>query len=278
MESGFFVMVLAAAVLHAVWNAVIKIQGDRLSVMATVTGTSGLCCLPFLFFLPFPDVESRPYIGASLVLHNAYYLFLITGYRYGDLGHIYPLARGVVPLLVTVISVFFLGERLTANGLVAIGLISLGLGILTTTRGVNRWKSAAAALATGACVALYTVIDSLGLRASGNPHSYTFWLFFLDGFPLLILVAARKRRETLNILRSSWPAGLSAGVISLIAIWMVMWALAFTPAPYVSALRETSVIFAVLIGVFFLKERLNLRRAAAVSCALAGAVLLRLAG
>ncbi len=277
MEFAVFVMVIAAALLHAVWNAVIKFQGDRLVVMAIVTGSSGFISLLALPFVAFPTLESWPYIGLSLVLHNIYYLFLISSYRLGDFSHVYPIARGVAPVVVTLISVLFLEESLTTAGLFAVALISLGLVALARVREpLSNWRPIAAALATGVCIALYTVTDGLGVRAAADPHSYTFGLFFLDGFPLVVLVALVKRRETLRVMRTHWLPGLFAGVVSLFAIWLVMWALALAPIAYVSALRETSTMFAVVIGVVFLKERLDLRRLAAVFCALAGSLLLKI--
>ncbi len=277
MEFAVFVMVIAAALLHAVWNAVIKFQGDRLVVMAIVTGSSGFISLLALPFVAFPTLESWPYIGLSLVLHNIYYLFLISSYRLGDFSHVYPIARGVAPVLVTLISVLFLEESLTTAGLFAVALISLGLVALARVREpLSNWRPIAAALATGVCIALYTVTDGLGVRAAADPHSYTFWLFFLDGFPLVLLVALVKRRETLRVMRTHWLPGLFAGVVSLFAIWMVMWALALAPIAYVSALRETSTMFAVIIGVVFLKEHLDLRRLAAVFCAMAGTLILKI--
>ena len=277
MELTVFVMVIAAALLHAVWNAVVKIQGDRLVVMAIVTGSSGLISLLALPFVAFPTLESWPYIGASLVLHNVYYLFLIASYRLGDFSHVYPIARGVAPLVVTLISVLLLGERLATAGLFAVVLISLGLIALAKVREpILNWRPVAAALATGVFIALYTVTDGLGVRAASDPHSYTFWLFFLDGFPLVLVVVLLKRRETLRVMRTNWMPGLFAGVVSLFAIWLVMWALALAPMAYVSALRETSTMFAVVIGVVFLKEHLDLRRLAAVFCAMAGSLLLKI--
>ncbi len=277
MEITVFAMVIAAALLHAVWNAVVKIQGDRLVVMAVVTGSSGVLSLLALPFVAFPTPESWPYIGISLVLHNIYYLLLVASYRLGDLSHVYPIARGVSPLVVTFISVFLLGERLTTTGLFAIALISLGLIALARVREpIQNWRPVAAALATGLFIALYTVTDGLGVRAAADPHSYTFWLFFLDGFPLVLVVILLKRRETLRVMRTNWVPGLVAGVVSLIAIWMVMWALALAPMAYVSALRETSTMFAVIIGVIFLKEQLDLRKLAAVFCAMAGSLILKI--
>ena len=162
-------------------------------------------------------------------------------------------------------------------GLFAVALISLGLIALAKVREpILNWRPVAAALATGVFIALYTVTDGLGVRAAADPHSYTFWLFFLDGFPLVLVVVLLKRRETLRVMRTSWVPGLFAGVVSLFAIWLVMWALALAPMAYVSALRETSTMFAVIIGVVFLKEHLDLRKLAAVFCAMAGSLLLKI--
>ena len=134
----------------------------------------------------------------------------------------------------------------------------------------------AAAVATGLLIALYTVTDGLGVRVAADPNSYTFWLFFLDGFPLVLVVALYKRRETLRVMRTNWVPGILAGVVSLFAIWIIMWALALAPMAYVSALRETSTVFAIVIGVVFLKEHLDLRRLVAVFCAMAGSLLLKI--
>ena len=277
METTVFLMVIGAALLHAVWNAIVKIQGDRLVVMAIVGGAGGVISLFALPFVAFPTIESWPHIGVSIVLHNAYYLALIVSYRFGDLSLVYPIARGTSPLVVTLISVLLLGEQLTSVELFAVGLISIGLIALVDARGESfDWRAVAAAVATGLLIALYTVTDGLGVRLAADPNSYTFWLFFLDAFPLALAVLLFKRKETLRVLRTNWVPGTVAGVVSLLAIWMIMWALSLAPMTYVSALRETSTVFAIAIGVLFLKEPFNLRRLVAVACAMAGSALLKI--
>ncbi len=278
MDLIVFAMVIAAAVMHAVWNAVVKIQDDRLVMMAMISGSAGICSLLVLPFVPLPSIEAWPYIGISLVLKNAYYLLLISAYRHGDLSHVYPIARGTAPIIVTLISVGILGETITQSGLLAVILIAVGLLSLAATRGqkaMANLKPVGFALATGLFIALYTVVDGLGARISGNPHSFTFWQFFLDGFPLVLFVLALRRREALNVVRANWAVGLFGGVVSLIAIWLVIWALTLAPMAYVSALRETGIVFAVMIGVVFLKERLDLRRFTAIFCTMAGSLLLK---
>ncbi len=277
MEITVFLMVIGAALLHAVWNAIVKIQGDRLVIMAIVSGFGGLLSLFALPFVAFPTIESWPYICVSIVLHNAYYLALIVSYRFGDLSLVYPIARGISPLVVTLISVLLLGEHISSVGLFAVAIISIGLIALVDAHGQSfNWRAVAAAVTTGLLIALYTVTDGLGVRVAADPNSYTFWLFFLDGFPLVLVVALYKRRETLRIMRTNWVPGILAGVVSLFAIWMIMWALSLAPMAYVSALRETSTVFAIVIGVVFLKESLNLRRLVAVACAMAGSALLKI--
>ena len=279
MDITVFLMVLGAALLHAVWNAIVKIQGDRLVIMAIISGSGGLLSLFALPFVAFPTIESWPYIGVSIVLHNAYYLALIVSYRFGDLSLVYPIARGISPLVVTLIAVLLLGEQITSGGLFAVALISIGLIALVDARAQSfDWRAVVAAVATGILIAFYTVTDALGVRVAADPNSYTFWLFFLDGFPLVLVVAFYKRKETLRIMRTNWVPGILAGVVSLFAIWIIMWALSLAPMTYVSALRETSTVFAIAIGVMFLKEPLNLRRLVAVACAMAGSVLLGLVG
>ncbi len=278
MDLIVFAMVIAAAVMHAVWNAVVKIQDDRLVMMAMISGSAGICSLLVLPFVPLPSIEAWPYIGISLVLKNAYYLLLISAYRHGDLSHVYPIARGTAPIIVTLISVGILGETITQSGLLAVILIAVGLLSLAATRGqkaMANLKPVGFALATGLFIALYTVVDGLGARISGNPHSFTFWQFFLDGFPLVLFVLSLRRRQALNVFRANWAVGLLGGVVSLIAIWLVIWALTLAPMAYVSALRETGIVFAVMIGVVFLKERLDLRRFTAIFCAMAGSLLLK---
>ena len=278
MDLIVFAMVLAAAVMHAVWNAVVKVQGDRLVMMAMISGWGGICSLLVLPFVPLPSIEVWPYIGISIVLKNAYYLLLISAYRHGDLSHVYPIARGTAPLIVTLISVGILGETLTPSGLFAVILIGVGVLSLAATRGQESFvnlKPAVFALATGIFIALYTVVDGLGARISGNPHSFIFWQFFLDGFPLVLFVLALRGRAALKVVRANWAVGLFGGVVSLIAIWLVIWAMTLAPMAYVSALRETSIVFAVLIGAVFLKERLDLRRLTAIFLTMAGSLILK---
>lgn len=271
-------MVLVAAVLHAVWNALVKVDGDRLAIMAVMMVSQAVVSVCVLPFVTFPSVDAWPYILASVALHNAYYLFLIMAYRYGDLSHVYPIARGSAPLLVATISVVFVGEVLSRQSMLSVALITFGVMSLALTRGasgIREPKAVLFALGTGLFIAGYTVVDGVGARLAGSAHGYTFWLFALDGLPLVALTIFIRKRAVLYQPRQFWVNGVSAGLASLVAYWIVIWAMTLAPFALVSALRETSVIFAVLFGIVFLKERLDLVRLVAIGTTLVGTVMLR---
>ena len=278
MTFTVFAMVLSAALLHAIWNALVKVQGDRLVVMAMIMVSGGVASLFVLPFVPFPAPAVWPYIWASLVLHNAYYLFLVMAYRYGDLSHVYPLARGSAPLIVAGLSVVFVGESLTRQGFLSVAVIGLGIMSLTLTRGASGFREPRAvlfALGTGCLIAVYTVVDGLGARLAESAHTYTFWLLAIDTIPLAAFVLWLRRGKAVREVRRSWKVGLLAGLTSLVAVWLVNWALTLAPLALVSALRESSIVFAVLFGVVFLKERLDLVRLAATITTLVGTVMLK---
>jgi drug/metabolite transporter (DMT)-like permease len=247
-------------------------------MMATIMGSQAVVVLFLLPFVAFPPAASWPYLWASIVLHNGYYFFLIMAYRYGDLSHVYPIARGSSPLIVAVVSVVFIGEVLSRQATLSVVLIGLGIISLALTRGASGFRDPRAvlfALGTGVFIAGYTVADGLGARLADSAHSYTVWLFALDGLPLVALTLWLRRGRALEEARKTWKAGVFAGLMSLAAYWIVIWAMTLAPMALVSAVRETSMIFAVLFGVFFLKERLDLARLASTAVTLIGAVMLK---
>lgn len=271
-------MVLSAGLLHAIWNTLVKVHGDRLVIMAMITTFGGIAALFMLPFVTFPAPTAWPFILASLILHNAYYLFLVAAYRYGDLSHVYPLARGSAPIIVAGMSVVFIGESLSRQGLLSVAVIGLGIMSLTLTRGAIGFKEPRAilfALGTGGFIAAYTVVDGLGARLAGSAHGYTFWLLALDTLPLAVIVFWLRRGKVIQEIRRSWKVGVMAALMSLVAVWLVNWALTLAPMALVSALRESSIVFAVLFGVFILKERLDLVRLFAITMTLVGTVMLK---
>lgn len=278
MTGTVFSMVLGAALLHAVWNALVKVNSDRLimvAIMMVSQAAIGLLALPFV---EFPTSAAWPYIWASTALHTAYFLFLTMAYRYGDLSHVYPISRGLAPLIVAFVSVIYIGDILTRQATLSIVIIALGIMSLTLTRGASGFREPKAiffALGTGVFIAGYTIVDGLGARLADSAHSYIFWLNIFDGIPITLIALYLRRNQVVAQVRTSWKVGVFSGIVSLMAYWIVLWAMTQAPMAMVSAVRETSMVFAVLFGVFFLKERLNLARLASIIVTLVGAVILK---
>lgn len=278
MEVHVFFLVLLAALCHATWNAFIKIDGDRLVFMAVMMAASGAAAISVTPFVPPPAPESWPYIVLSLLLHNGYIVFLLLAYRYGDLSHVYPLARGSAPLIVAFLSLTLLGEQLTGAALLGIFIMGAGIMSLSFTRGAQGLRDPWAvffALGTGLFIAGYTVTDGVGARLAGSAHSYSSWVLGLEVIPIVAFMLWRRGPRALPQIRRIWKPAMLMGLISLAAYWTVIWAMTVAPIALVAALRETSIIFVVLFGVLFLKERLSLARLAATFATLVGAVLLK---
>ena len=230
-------------------------------------------------FVAFPTPEAWPFILASTALHTAYFSFLVMAYRYGDLSHVYPIARGVAPLIVAVVSIAIVGEVLSHLAMLAIVIVALGIMSLTLTRGTSglgESKAILYALGTGVFISGYTIVDGLGARHADSAHSYIFWLNIFDGIPIIILALYLRWGQVMTEVRRSWKPGVLAGMVSLLAYWIVLWAMTLAPLAMVSAVRETSMVFAVLFGVLFLKEKVYTTRLVSIIVTLFGAVLLKI--
>ncbi len=279
MELPVFLIVLLAALLHASWNAFVKMNGDRVLFMAVMMAASGLIAFAVALFLPLPAVESWPYLATSVLIHIGYQVFLLSAYKFGDLSHVYPLARGSAPLIVALVSVFVIGEALDSQAMIAVVIMALGIMSLSLTRGAQKlWNPPAVffALGTGLFIAFYTLTDGIGARIAGNAHSYTVWMMGLQGIPFIAYVLATRRGQALPEIGRVWKTAALMGLMSLTAYWSVIWAMTVAPIALVAAVRETSIIFALLFGVFFLKERLSLLQLVATFMTLTGVVLLKI--
>lgn len=265
-------LVLVAAVMHATWNAIVKVGEDRLVAITTAMAVSGALAPILIVAGRAPAVESWPYIALSVVVHTGYFVLLARTYRFGDLSHSYPLARGIAPVLVAGGAAAVGAERLSLAEIAAIGVISSG--ILSLAFAGRRHPGAdsratAYALATGGLIALYTVSDGLGVRAAGDPMGYIGWLFLFSPLPVIALVVVRRRPGVLAIAVRGFRPAAVGGVLSFAAYGLVIWALSLGPMAHVSALRETSVVVAALIGSRLLGEPFGVRRVlAAVTVAL----------
>ncbi len=263
---------LGAAVLHACWNVLIKLEGDRLVVLGGFVTTHVAVGAVGVWFFPLPGPAVWPYILVGAVVHTGYKLFLSKAYDHGDFGLVYPIARGTAPLLVALFAWIWLGESLSPMGLVAVA--GMAAAILSLAhRGGWSPQAVAFALGTGLMIASYTVIDGSGARAMGNPHSYFLWLIIVDSLLFLAVVCARRENALARIARR-WRPGLLAGLMSIAAYWLVVWALSQTTMAMVSAVRETSVVFAALIATVMLKEGDARHRILAALAVAAGLVLL----
>ena len=278
LTAGVTLAVLGAALLHAGWNAMIKSGGDPLLNMALVTfaGSVLASVLALALQLAPPAPAAWPYIAASTVIHIGYYVTLAGAYRAGDLSHGYPIMRGTAPLLTALATWFTLGEALSAAAwagvlLICGGVLSLGLA----GRGANP-RAVAWALANAVLISLYTLADGAGVRVSGDALRYVVWVFVVHAVPFWLGVLALRRGEFLRHAARHWPRGLAAGAFSGLAYGIALWAMTRAPVAIVAALRETSVIFAALIGAWVLKEGRLAERLAGAALVLAGLVALRL--
>lgn len=280
MTPAVFAAVLAAAVMHATWNALVKARGDRFASLSIASLGMTLAAAPVLPFVPVPGPAVWPYIAGSLTVHVGYRLFLARAYEAGDLAQTYPLARGTAPLITTLGAAALLGEFPSPVTVGGIALLSLGT-ILMSRRGaadvgaVNR-RAASYALVTSGCIAAYTLIDGQGARLAATATSYAAWHFACDGVISMAVGFATRGRRMAASIADQWRIGLAAGVLSAASYWIAIWAMTKAPIASVAALRESSILFAMLISVLWLGERATPWRVASGLLILAGVAALRL--
>jgi drug/metabolite transporter (DMT)-like permease len=261
MEPVVFMAVLLAAAFHAGWNAIVKIDLDRFLSITLISLAATIVAMPILPFVAIPRAAAWPVLLFSLCLHTGYKLFLIQAYRAGDLGQVYPIARGAAPLLVSGVMLLVFGEKLTPAAMAGIALLASGICLMSVRGGRDRAKlekrAIGFALTTSIFIAGYTITDGLGARLNGDAHGYAVWLFVLDGLIMLGIMLALRGRRGLVALGPYWKSGLAGGTMALGAYWIVIWATTLAPIALVSALRESSVLFAAAISVFILREPLT---------------------
>ena len=273
--------VLLAAALHAVWNALIKVSGDRLVIMAVTTATTSVLVIPILFYLPSPAPASWPYLISSACVHSFYMLVLIKAYGLGDFAQVYPLSRGSAPLLTAMLGFLLLNESMEPSEMLGMLLIVAGIfGLaLETSAGVLQLSRPALfySLLTGLCITAYSLVDGMGVRLSGNSLSFILWMFFLDGFLVPLVALARRPRQLLiDTIKIVWKPGLMVSLLSTIGYAIIVWAFSQERIAPIAVLRETSVLFAMLISVLFIKEAFSALRALIIGLILGGIVMLGL--
>lgn len=266
--------VLGAALLHASWNAMLRSGADRLFTTTMMSVVVVGVCAVALPFVSHPAVPSWPYVLLSGVLHVGYYLFLIRAYREGDFVQTYPIARGSSPLVVTLGAALFANERLSLSTTLGVVLVACGILALAFEGGRFSLGSVPAALGTGGFIGAYSVTDGVGVRLSGTALGYAVWMCLVwgVGMPLLYVLFRDVKSLVRPLADNARAAG--AGLLSLLAYGLILWAMQYAPLGPVSALRETSVVFAALIGWLFLGQRVGLRRGVACVVIAAGAAWL----
>jgi phosphonate utilization associated putative membrane protein len=273
--------VLLGALLHASWNALVKSSTDKEMDTALIHLIGSLMAIPLVCWVGWPARSAWPYLAASITIHIGYYTALTGAYRHGDLGLTYPLMRGVAPLLVALSAGVTLGEQLTFLGWLGVLGISMGVLVLGLSQhAFEAPKAVAFALTNAVIIAIYTVVDGQGVRAAGTTlgatSQYVVTLFMFDGWPFALLIFARRGAALPRYARQRWPLASVGALASLGSYGIALWAMTRAPVAMVAALREVSVLFAVLIGALVLHEALTLRRLVGASVIITGVMALRL--
>lgn len=270
--------VLVGAFLHASWNALVKSSTDKSLDTALIHVLCSLYALPVCWCVGLPDPQVWPYIGTSLLVHVAYYFALAGAYRHGDLGLAYPLMRGTAPVLVALTSFVVLGEVLTPLAWVGVLGVSAGLLCLGVGGAMLRQKKALAfALSNAVLIAIYTVVEAKGARLSGHVLQYVALLFALDGWLFALLVLWHRKGAVMPYIRGRWRLAAGGAGASVASYSIALWAMTVAPVALIAALRETSVLFAAILGAWLLKEPWTRIRVFGTAFIVMGVMALRLA-
>ena len=277
MEFHVFVAVLFAAVLHAGWNAVIRRGGDRFQGMLLLTATQGVMAIAMAALVPLPNGIVWVWVLGSGLVHTMYKLFLAAAYQHGDLSRVYPIARGAAPMIVVIVGFYVLADTIETKEYVGIGLI--GVGVMMMARGVfssgESRRLLPLALGSAVCTAGYSILDGLGARVAMDATMFTAWLFIFDAMFFSMYSLISRGTVVFKASPRAWSIGAFAGVLSLATYWIAVWAMTVAPIALVAAVRETSVLFAVIIGIVVLKEKASVGKVLAALVIVIGIVIIR---
>lgn len=278
MSLTVFIVVIFAAFLHATWNAMVKNEKDKYLAVSGIVFGHVPASIVVIFLIPSPSVESIPYIILSAILHNGYQWFLLSAYKLGDYTKVYPIARGSAPIFVSIVSLIFFAVVLSRFELLGIAVICLGILSLSfqdATSVTNR-KAIIYALITGSFIMSYSITDGYGARISASVLSYMGWLFILNAFLFAILLNFMKQPGIITrVAKDGKFIFFVGGTISYLVYAIIVWGFTQAPIPVVTALREISIVFALLIGTFFLKEKFTYLKTTAVLTIFIGVILLK---
>lgn len=280
MTVTVFFAVLGAALLHAVWNALLRVGTSRVAAMMVLSAGQGMIGLAILATRDWPKAEVWPWILASGLIHTGYQTFLAFAYEHGDLSRVYPLARGTAPMITLLVSALWLGE--IVSPLEAAGILVLGSGIALLAGGV--WKSGESrrmlpyAFGSACATAGYTMVDGVGARILGDPVTYLAWVMVVAGVAFATVMLALRGKGSIPAAPRVWVLGALGAAFSYGGYAVVVWAMTLAPIPLVAGLRETSILFAVLIGWLVFHERMTPLKAVSAVMIAGGVLLTRLAG
>jgi drug/metabolite transporter (DMT)-like permease len=281
MSTFVFVAVLCAAAAHAGWNAVIKRGMEPLPTTVLIAFCAGVLALPLMPFTGLPAPAAWPWVIASTVIHLGYFIGLIGAYRNGDMGQVYPLARGAAPLMTASISTTWLGEPLGLIGWIGLVLLVVGVVLLSVRGGSDLARldrrAIGYALFTAVTICLYSLVDGIGARLAGNPHAYSAALFVGVAVIMVAYAFVVGGRAVFSDMRPHWRVGTFGGAMQLCSYGIAIWAMTVAPIAVIAALRETSVLFGSIIAVVILKEPLRAGRIVAALLIVTGLTLIRLA-
>ena len=271
-----FFLILLAALLHAMWNLIIKYLPDSLVAMGMMTFLQSIIFFPLIFLFPFPTGMTWYFILGSVILHNVYFINLGISYNKEDLTIIYPIARGCAPVFVAILSLIFLNEKISVIGTCGILIVSGGLLILTVENYKKKFNLRILKLGIfiASLISIYTLFDAAGVRSTENAFTFIVWIFFLEGWITIGYVYFKKKHQLFKIKQKEFILISIGSCMSFIAYSIIMWSLKYVPTGYVASLRESSIIMATLLGVFFLKEKVSIIRVLSAFVFFIGVILI----
>jgi drug/metabolite transporter (DMT)-like permease len=271
-----YVVVLITAVFHAIWNAMVKGSDDRLMSLTMIRMVGLVFGVVVVCTQPAIEMDVLPYVIVASLIHFGYFYCLINAYKFGEFSQVYPISRGVAPLLVLLVGIFVLQEQLTVWQSVGTLLICFGVLLLSLAGGRIQLKPLIFALLTATCIASYTIVSGLGVRLASSFWVYAGWLELFTGLLLICFTVIRRKSHLFSYIKHNAGLGILAGVLSVFGYVAVLWAMTSIAMAPIAALRETSIIFAAIIGVWFFKESFAKHRVAASILVVAGVSFLTL--
>ena len=253
--TSIFILILLAALCHAGWSSIVKSK-NSLGIMSITSIVEIIFFIPLIFFVPFPSIEIWYFIFASVILHGFYRLSVVFSYKYGDLSLVYPIARGGSSLIIAILTLIFFTEKISYLGLLAIIIVSAGIFFVSYSKSFKlNLPAFFLAISTALLIAAYTFVDGYGIRLSENKYSYLYWMLLLNGVPVLIFsfFSNQISLNEINMKFICW--GILAGFLAILSYGIIVWSMQYLTIAYVSSIRESSIIFATLIGLLILKEK-----------------------